>query len=192
MRIALIGAPGSGKSELAKALEDKLDGDVGIVDDYMDEVQEYSRFVLDEHATYIGNLYILLGRYAKERLIEEEVKSCCDHLISCGTLVETTVYTSLEAVNHQDDVHWVRVQNMMNIIGTFFQDTWRYDHTFVLQLPNPDTDDIAGKVDRHLFMAINSFGIHYTPIDGSLDERVAKVLEAIKKDDDETPTPDEQ
>lgn len=189
MRIALVGAPGSGKSELAEALAKELDKETVIVDNYIEEIEKECDLKMGQYGTYIGNLYVLLGRYSRER----KNKPCCgNHLITCGTMVETATYASLEAVTKQTDVHWVRIQNMMNILGTFFQDTWKYDHAFVLSVENPDVETHAGKVDRHLFMAINSFGVPYTPLSGSLEEKVAKALKVMEGEEVEAEEADEQ
>jgi ABC-type dipeptide/oligopeptide/nickel transport system ATPase component len=177
MKIALIGAPGSGKSELADALTQKLDGSVAIIDDYVEAIaRDESGLCTGICASYISNLYILLGRYARERKVQDKA----DHSITCGTMIETAVYATLNAVKGQREADWVRVTNLMGIFGSFKNDTYDYDHVFLLPLENPQEGTAAEKVDKNLFMSVNAFGYHYTPLTGPLDERLEKALKIIE------------
>lgn len=189
MKIGIVGAPGSGKTELAKALQDKLDGKTHIIDDYVGDIGVECDLAMGAGATYIGNLYVLLGRYARER--KAWGCGCWDNTITCGTMVETSVYATLNAMAMQppgnEATNWTRISNFMNVTGSFFQDTMvppeGYDHIFILSLENADRQTTGGQIDQHLFMALNSFGLLYTPLSGTLDEKIEKALEQINGED---------
>src|SRR5688500_751332 len=144
MKIAIVGAPGSGKTELAKALDEGL-SNATIVDDYAEKIGRENDIAIGGDASYIGKLYVVLGRRALERKAEADGAK---HTISCGTMIDSSVYATYEAVSGQTQFHWVRVTNFMNLLGSLFQDTWRYDHVFVLSLDKPEPDTVEGAVDK--------------------------------------------
>jgi adenylate kinase family enzyme len=178
MKIALIGAPGSGKTDLAKKLAEKYDAN--ILDDYVENIGKESNLAMADQASYIGNLYVILRRIAMERwLIEKEPDK---NLITCGTLVESSIYATVEALRYQTEVHQVRIIEFMKMLGLIIQDTWDYDHAFILNLDeDADSESVAGNIDASIFMAVNSFGLHYTPLTGDTEERFKQAVEDIEK-----------
>ena len=182
MKIALIGAPGSGKSDLAKKLAKEFDA--RIIDDYIDAFAKESDLAMGDQASYIGNLYTVLRRVALERwtiandFTDEQPDK---NLISCGTLIESSIYATIEALRYQTEVHLMRITEFMKMLGLIVQDTWDYDHAFVLRLDDPDPSSVEGQVDQSIFMAVNSFGIHYTPLTGDTDEQFKQAIEAIEQ-----------
>lgn len=196
MKIALIGAPTSGKSELAEALAKKLDGDYTIIDNYIDDIGKNADLAMGIRATYIGNLYAMLGRVAAERKAQSEG---AENLITCGSLIESSIYATLETLNNKSEPKLQRIGAFMTILGLLRQDTWDYDHAFVLSVEEPEDDTVAKAIDDTMFMAVNSFGIYYTPLDApDTETRVKLVLEEIEKREhasehfiDGTPAPEE-
>jgi hypothetical protein len=188
MKIALIGSEGSGKTEFAEAFRDRyLDKDCSdcakknptvIIDDYVEEIGEESDLAVGGGASYIGNLMVITGRIQRER---KAMAEGARNLITCGTIVESSIYAVIDAVRGQSEPHWVRVTNLMNMIGSIYSDTWDYDETFVLPLAERDEDVISGQVDKHLMMAVNQFSILYTELDGTLDDKIEKAIETIKE-----------
>jgi hypothetical protein len=193
MKIAIVGAPGSGKSELAAELDKLLHDDcskctVAIVDDYIDDIGKAAGFKLDAEAGYVGNLHVVLGRLAREQKAEAEGAT---HIITCGTGIETGIYVNRKAVVEQTQWAWIRATNFMNLWGSIFADTWRYDHVFVLSYPQRDVDTVNGKIDGALFMALSTFGVHFTPLSGTLEEKVEQARKTIHGDpstSDQAPT----
>lgn len=185
-QFALIGAPTSGKSKLAQELVSKLPNDTLVVDDYVAEIEADSDLVMGKYATYIGNLYVVMGRYSKER---QALASKPSHVITCGTLIESSVYATLQAVEGQTDAHWIRISNYMNILGSIYQDTWRYRKTFYLPLQKPDPNSEEAQIDISIRMAIAAFGVDAINLDGTLEEKTTTAFESIEESLSEvTPT----
>src|SRR4051812_50165181 len=90
IRIGLAGVPGSGKSELAAALAERLPN-VAVVDDYVPKIERRVKLALGFHATYIGNLQIALDRAALERSIPKK----SEYLVTCGTIYDTASYSAV-------------------------------------------------------------------------------------------------
>ena len=139
MNIGLVGAVQSGKSDLAEALEEKLDGKIKIIDDYVDEIGKENDVAIGVDGNYISNLYVLLGRYTLER--KHMFCGCHSHVITCGTLIDTSVYATLNAMQATDDPaeqsqQWTRITNFDECPGSFYQDTFAspmlYDQLFVM------------------------------------------------------------
>lgn len=181
MKIAIVGAPGSGKSELAVEIEKLLQSKcssckIAIIDDYIDDIGREVDLAMDGQTTYVGNLYAMLGRFTLERKAESEGAK---HVITCGTMVDTGVYATRKAVEEQTQLAWIQNTNFMNIMGSLVRDTWRYDHVFVLSLDGSDPVSVEGAIDRGVFMALSTFKIPFVPLRGTLEEKVEKVRETI-------------
>lgn len=184
MKIGIVGPPDSGKSALAKGIAEHLEGEVDIVDDYIPEIEEYCDFELNYNSTYIGNLYVVLGRYARERQANQTGNP---HRITCGTFLDSAIYASLQAVGTQTgsttELLWERVSNFMQIVGTFYQDTYEYNQVFVTKYDSNDTEAIRHpawiSVNDAIDMALNSFGVQYVTLQGSPEERLKQATEVL-------------
>jgi nicotinamide riboside kinase len=178
MKIAVVGSPESGKSDFAESLKKELTKDgskIAIVDDYVDDIAKESDLALGFWADWIGNLYVLLGRYAKERAASNEATTT----ITCGTLVETLVYASVDAVKHQNPEQLIRVQNFLHVLGAFYQDTWDYDHVFVLKKDDAEPESNIAKLNQHLLHGLDSLGVQHTLLEGTHEEKVKAALEEL-------------
>jgi hypothetical protein len=188
MKIGIVGPPGVGKTELAQGMAEHLrslwhDGvqsEVTIIDDYIEEISTECDLYIDADATYIGNLYTILGRYARERTADPNA-----HRITCGTFLDSSIYASMQAVGGQDpaktELLWTRISNFMNVVGTFYQDTYDYDLLFVAKYESPDE---AGReawetMNNAIDMATGSFGVEHVMLTGTKEERLAKAVETI-------------
>lgn len=177
--IGIIGVPGSGKSDLANAVAKKLEPGV-ILDDYIDDIAEECDLGMSFAADYLGNLFAMTGRIARERnLIARSVEE--DTLITVGTLIESAVYTSMDAKRVEEPSDYTRIANFMHIAGVLYQDTFKYDSVFVLPLTEelPDNDHPYARMEKGIRQALAAFGTKFTLLEGSLDERVAKVQEVL-------------
>jgi len=95
IRIAIVGAPGSGKSAFAKALVAELkerDKSVRLVDGYVQKLQKKTGYAFDIFATVPQNLQILFHRWTLE---QEAEKAGCDILVTAGSLYETILYGAM-------------------------------------------------------------------------------------------------
>jgi len=92
VRIAIVGAPGSGKSAFAKLLAAELrerDKEVRVVDGYVQKLQKKTGYAFDIHATVPQNLQVLFHRWTLE---QEAEKAGCEILITAGSLYESILY----------------------------------------------------------------------------------------------------
>jgi hypothetical protein len=170
MRIGLVGIPGSGKSALAQSLKVALESvenednlPVGIVDDYVEPLQEEIDLALSWHATYIGNLHVALRRETKERIALKDNKT----VITCGTMFETSSYTVqaleedyqfLDKNNEADKQDLIlKTEAITRIFACFYVDTLRYDHLFYLPPVSEVNDPRAKDLEKNLQAAFNAF-----------------------------------
>jgi hypothetical protein len=187
MKIALIGAPNSGKTELAQQLRHALSQTdrTTLVDDYIAEVEKRSDVVLSHYATYLGNIQAAIGRFEHER---KAVSECKDGIvITCGTLVENSVYTATLAYITNDAasgdapyrmVNDTRANLCMSWLGTLRHDTWDYDLVYYLPLPD-DADRWDSVVDQHIPEAAEALGVEYVELPVEREPRVGIVLQEI-------------
>lgn len=193
--IGIVGIPGSGKTALAEAIKEKTEAKCGscntmVLDDYALKVAEENEILVGRDATYLGNLFILLRRIGMERQIVFEHQPT--NLITCGTLIDSAVYASMNAVTGQSELHLIRATNFMNISGSIFQDTFRYAPVLFLNKPD-EQDSYWADMNDYLFMALSVFKCPFTPLNSTdpLETNLEKALEAIEEVKRQERTPPE-
>jgi hypothetical protein len=174
-RIALIGVPGSGKSEFAAALEDFLishDGlckscntPVAIVDDYAEKASQEIDLAKGFAASWYLDLFISLKRLAAER---EAAKEGNRTIITCGTIIESTQYAMANFASRMDfklekekEDEAKRIQAAMMTFACLFMDTFTYDKVYFLNQvqPTDDEQDSFQELDKNTRAAFEAFNL---------------------------------
>lgn len=186
-RIAIVGAPGSGKSDLAYEIADYLQLERGmsveVVDKYIENWSNYTDIAPGEFATYIGNMQIAMERLNSEQATEavlrkDEGSDDRKVLITCGTILETLVYQCFNAyclaVKYQDGKSTERISsnirsNVTNQWLTLLKiDSWRYDKALWISLPEEKkTEDnaVATVIDRYILEAAEALNLEINKIE---------------------------
>lgn len=190
-RIALVGPPGSGKTELAHGIVQRMDGAWDLVDGYVEKLRDETGWAYGHWAGWIANLGVALRRME----VEERVwNSNAVGAVSCGTLVDTLAYAAMHMEIRQassmpaaDD--YVRVANVMHTIGMLFNDTWpgRYDHVLLLA-PAGDTGHLDDRLYETMESALEVLDVPYGEVRHG-DQAIADALATINRD--ATPAPEE-
>lgn len=147
MKIGIIGAPGSGKTNLAqgikKALDDKIDFD--IVDEYVGDLSDGTGLAFGHFAGYIGNLQVTFERLARE----QESTRQYEGTITCGTVVDSLIYAAMysqlarQAPNQRAEL--ARAATTMGAFGMIIYDTFDYDLSFYLPLSQEHRQEHEGE-----------------------------------------------
>lgn len=196
MKIALVGAPDSGKTALAEriaeAAQDKIVFD--ILDGYVERYADETNIAVGHFASYITNLSVAFERLRQEDLKAALVgKSDGDedlNLITCGTAIDSAIYASLvgsvaaaHAPEDRKRSEFARTSTTMHAFGMLIADTWDYDLTFYLPYTNEYRDEHAGEwntlLDLEYIGALIQFDIHTHVLDRGDDENLAKALQHI-------------
>lgn len=190
-KIGLIGARGSGKSAFSQALA-KETGST-ILDEYVEDFQKQTGLAAAQYGTYIVNMEIAMYRLVLE---QEHFKGGSENrdLITCGTLLDTSIYLALNAAalantgqgNFENNLAQDKRSNAtMHWFGMMRTDAWQYDHTFYLPLGDkrdPEKDSVAAIFDDHVIEACETFRIPFFLLDqSSEEERVAAALKYIEE-----------
>ena len=194
MKIALIGVPGAGKSDLAKHLADKLDpecdGRSTIIDNYASEVSEYIDIAKGLSASWYLDLQISLERLARER---QAKRDAFDHVITCGTLIESTSYSMLNFENRkafkmENEIPFelARIEAAMKVFACLYQDTFSYDLICFLNQVKPTEEDteMFKVLDRNIQASFEAFKLTHISKDltvetTDIEEATTQRLEMI-------------
>lgn len=184
MNIALVGAPGSGKTKLAKELVYHLD-DVKVVDDYVQEIEKETNIAIGSIIDYVGNMALIVGRYGRENLARSKHKN----VITCGTIFESSIYYAAHvaafretSTEEQLQEYAPRVDASLRIMACFYNDLMPYDHIFYLRLGDGSKD--AEFIDQQLQVAVGGFKLRdmvALDVEPSGGSRCKKVLEVINE-----------
>lgn len=193
-RIAIVGAPGSGKSALANKISERIPpgpiviGDTSwpsgaIVDGYAQRLSDDTDIALGHFAGYTNNLQVAFERLRWERGAEAQARQTDRPLawmITCGTLIETVIYTGFHSksiLTAPDDVAQVEILRAESVAYTLAQltwDTWEYDYVFVNPLAEAERDQSWNSIlDADLIKGLEAFFIDHVVLDPetSLDQR---------------------
>ena len=197
IKVALLGAPSSGKTDTAQDISNGLhDRTVSICDEYVADIEERSDNTLGHFATYLGNLQVGIGRWERERQLVRDFKP--DILITCGTVVETVVYEALNALTmaslNGDSLTLREVQNnkrasvTLTALSIIAHDTWDYDYAYYLPLVDCD-DQRHQAVDKHILESASALEVPVKQVDQAAVATI--VQDIIAHEQAETTTPDQ-
>lgn len=200
--IALVGAPGSEKTRLARALVEKINlvdpqcqncpATVGVVDEYALQTRDRGEYEIGLNAGYMANIDIACMRYRTERIMYNMEEK---YMITCGTVVETAVYTALHfertmpfQKTDEDKLREnQRFQACTSMLATLYLDTFKYDVAYYLPSPQKPEDERWLGFERSLQAAFQVFATPIVPlmieefsdVDDLTDKRVEKVIDDV-------------
>lgn len=178
--IALIGAPGSGKSQLKEAIIKRLDGgeppcetcppNTLSVDNYAEVVSTRGEYAIGLEGGYMANIAIAVERYNAERVIGHREKP--KTMVVCGTVIETAVYTaqhferSLALMTTDDEKieEAKRFQGCTSMLAVMFMDMFKYEKAFYLPSPFKPEDKRWLTYERNLQAAFQAFQAPVVPL----------------------------
>lgn len=193
LRIAILGAQGSGKSVFAQKLATALRAQKGerkkqtvkVVDNYVQHLQKTTGYAFDIFATYPQNYQILFERWTKE---QEAEHAGCDILITVGSLYETVLYTALrvnsDIVLKEDPSVQLQGRAAMEMLGV--TQSLIATHDLLLFLPY-DGKMLAEKgrsydvaVNEQLPSVVAGYFRPLTELTGTTKRKVDDALQAIQ------------
>lgn len=159
MKVALLGAPGAGKTDIAKRLARALnrdnDGHKWItIDGYVDRLAQRTGRVYGEHAGFPHNIQVMAERWT----LEAEASNKGLNTITCGTIYETIIYAARIVAGWTPSTeNELMSQGMyadvcMRFLGAMEDTTFNYDVMFYL----PWTQERVDSADRDWNMVVNS------------------------------------
>lgn len=188
MRIAIVGAPGSGKGALMDALAktDQLK-DHTFISSPIGELAEQGRG-LGPKATYAENLLLYALQQRAIELAPDDQK-----IVQSGTVLQRLAHL---ATAHDDimlgDSHEInqidvlfRLMPTIDIMTGLVIDTYRTDLTFMLTRDLPL--DVTGKltydekIQFHLQDALDRLRIPYRVLVGSAEDQAKEIVEAMNE-----------
>lgn len=169
MKIAILGVPGAGKTDLATTLADHFD--LVTVDGYVEWVEEHYGWRLGRYASYAGSLALALERHARENAVQE-------NFVTCGTMIETVTYQAAQQVDIEDDFDWRRQSGALVVLGAMVEDMFTYD--FVFYLPSGTTDNYLSTIEQGLEEAIEVFAVPAVAVVEPREDVAAWVIEWIE------------
>jgi hypothetical protein len=190
MKIAIIGAPESGKTVLAKRLLSRLNKDGGnyrLIDGYVEKLIKRTGLAYSHFATYPMNFQVLFERWTQEL----DAANTGYDTITCGSIYETTVYCALHNIrdtgiipNAQDTLAYIEGKAMMDAISFFHFGTVDYDHIFRLPYTEEKlaakSDDWDVVIDQKLPEVLEGSFQFATVLEGTLKEKADIAINIIK------------
>lgn len=181
MKIAIIGAPGAGKSELAGLIGPQLGTVWADIDEYAEQACDEVDYAPGTDGGYIANLAVALERLSIER------STNAPNSITCGTLLETSVYSAMDFENaskfqKEDEIvnNTRRVEAVLKTPACLYADSFDYDLVFYL----PARGEEWAEFDKNLQTAFAAFFLVETVplLEDTMEENAEIALKIIKKE----------
>jgi hypothetical protein len=211
MKIALLGAPSSGKTKVAKAIarrmnEYDLDGAPdrsrghdrywAVVDGYVERLAKRSGLTYGVEADWPMNVQVMGHRWeAEAHAVKDGSNAIC-----CGTIYETMVYGNIHSLLNMRQPATEREMlavseyhaAMMSFMGAMENTTVDYDVMFYLPFEG-DSHTWEGVVDAKIDGVLEAFYRKAYTLPGTTKEKADAATEAIREIQRVTtvpPTPD--
>lgn len=194
MKIAILGAPGSGKTKIARKainlLNTKYDRKWGAVDGYVDELTKITGMDFGFTANFAQNLSVITARWVKEA----EYYNKSNSTITCGSFYESFLYASFTTMLTSPNETAMLRDDMLNqvnmqALGSIEKTTYDYDAMFLLrynqQTWEAKADTWDQVVDAKIPEVLDGFGKNIILLDQKTDKAKAEtIVEVVGKIDD--------
>lgn len=195
MRIGILGAPGVGKSKLARAIGKKHE--ITVVDGYIQRLQKQTDLALGAWSSYSEHFMVAGHRLAAEAKVGD------DKRITVTTIIDTITYAAVKSdvtmgkgPEHARAVY-LSAQGAMQGLSLIYSETWDYDIVFWLPYSDVQRREKSGTWELALDSAypavLESFEVPYAyAVEGSHSDRFNFINETIEmiKNADQTPETD--
>lgn len=183
MKVALAGAPGSGKTKLARALKRKLGDDWKVIDGYANRLAKKvgdPQLLDDGYLTsFPYELEVMTSRWIEEETAYNDILNT----ITCGTLTETLIYAASiqpwmqTEQQYLDDINFIQL--MMTTLGELHRRAFDYNLVFFLPLEEPGHSWYT-VVDAKIPQVLDGHGIPYVVLNGTHEQKVVDAFETIQ------------
>lgn len=143
MKIALLGAPDSGKGKFARKLarvmaRDEIFQKPAIIDGYVDDLRQKTGQAYDFSANYSENFQVIFHRRTQEETATHQGKDT----ITCGTIYETLVYCGIHSLILSDLKQNTYEENIkakasFKMLGQLEHEMYDYEAIFFLPYDEP-------------------------------------------------------
>lgn len=192
MKVALLGAPGSGKTKVAQAISRRLNALAGdrpeehwaVVDGYVDRLAKRTGFPYGVEADWPMNVQVMGHRWeAEAHAVKDGNNAIC-----CGTMYETMVYGSIYSLTTIRQPHTEREMlqvseyhaALMSFMGAMENTTM--DYTVMFYLPyEGEEHSWEAVVDAKLDGVLEAFYRKAYTLTGSTREKADAAAEAIRE-----------
>jgi len=169
MKIVIAGSHGTGKTTLARLLARLLD--LPLLPDVAVEAHQKG-FAINENTPLETQFWMFAKQLEYERMLG-------DKFIGDKCLIDYSVYGDI-VLNHDP---------AKRMLAELIRPNARYDFIFYLPIEFPIEDnkirsldpDFQLAVDRHYLEILNSWGLAYATLSGSVQDRLAQALEIINE-----------
>lgn len=186
MKVAVLGAPGVGKTEFANELADLLSEWQGktwyVLDDYVRALQDATGLEYGGYGEFIDDLQIVFKRREWELC-----HSRATNTITVGTVLDSAIHNFVrieEAAKTRHEVGIVteRLRTIAATFGLLFTDTWDYDYAFLLR-----SDNVIG---RGLVDLLSTYRAPVFSFNSEVpnDKKAQTAFEAIRSLEEESAT----
>lgn len=141
MKIAILGAPGAGKSKFARELAVQLGDDAVpylILDNYVQDLREDTGLEYGKFGSFIDDLQVVFKRRELELMYS---KGGTQNTIIVGTVLDSVIHNFIRSEDAPTDrrgigLYTERLKAIAASFGLLYIDTWDYDYAFLLQTDN--------------------------------------------------------
>ncbi len=183
MIIGIMGAPGSGKSSLARALATKLNerddfrSKWTVVDDYVPKLAKRTGLSYGHNATLPQNMEILFERWTREQEVEEKGGQVIASVTYAG------MYLTTEDYIRGTPLSFLQGKITMEYLGVLEDSIGAYNVVFYLPY-NAKTKEKKGRsydmvLDQQVPEVAKGFDRSFVTLEGPLKSKVAHALSTI-------------